>query len=273
MKKTPIQLVAVLIAIVFLAGVTHAYIAPTGAAGTTNTDGPLTATSVDEAKAGGLGVGTFLAQKNSLFQQNTYLDASIRGGTPTSSANVPVKFGDSTYKVDTAFTGTIGISGFYQSDTLKTGGGKKPLCANSTGTLYICGQTPPGATQPQAILLTINFASSNTTIAARLSQSIEKDVTVHVMAKKGNGGSGLMTYLKNFYTAEAYVTPGVCSLGTNYTALQTLTIYAGTVSSNEIGLPPGCDSSNTNIAISSYSPTVSEKGPIDNGSAPDGLAQ
>lgn len=273
MKKTPIQLIALLIAIVFLAGITHAYIAPTGAAGTTNTDGPLTATSVDEVKAGGLGVGTFLAKKNSLFQQNVFLNASIRGGTPTNSINIPVKFGDSTYKVDTAFTGTVGITGVYQSDMLKTGGGKKPLCATVDGTIYICGQTPPGGTPTQTIILTAHFGSSGSTVFANLSESIEKNVTVNLVAKKGSGGSGLMTYLKNFYTAEAYITPGVCSLGTSYTQIQSVTVYAGTVNSNEIGLPAGCDSTNTDIAISSYSPLTSSKGPIENDSAPYGMAQ
>lgn len=113
------------------------------------------------------------------------------------------------------------------------------------------------------ITLSLKFSSS-TTVMATLSESVENAVTVHISGRKGSGGTGsnLVSYLKNFYTAEAVVTPGVCSLGTSYTALQSVTIAAGSTGSNEVGLPVGCDSSNIDLIISSFSPMVTAKGQI-----------
>lgn len=113
------------------------------------------------------------------------------------------------------------------------------------------------------ITLSLKFPTS-TTVMASLSEPVENAVTVNISGRKGSGGTGsnLVSYLKNFYTAEAVVTPGVCSLGTSYTALQSVTIAAGATGSNEVGLPVGCDSSNIDLIISSFSPMVTAKGQI-----------
>lgn len=268
MKKNLLQLVLCAFALIFVASMVSAYTLPTKAPSAGNTDGPLIIGAINQTKSGGLSVGSFQVRKDAYFAQNVFFNGLLRGGTATSNIGAPVKFGGPSNRVDALFSGAVSISGTYQSNTLKTGGGKKPLCADSTGTLYICGTSailPPP--DPQAVILSLKFnpdGSGDATVSAKLSTSIEKDVTVHVSARKGSGSAGPISFLKNFYTANAFITPGVCPLSTTFTPVgSVLTISAGTLESNQLGLPPACNESNTDLIITSYSPTTSSKGPIE----------
>ncbi len=138
MKKQLSQLLIASAALVLLAGIAHAYTPPKSAPGAGNTDAPITTASTNQVKSGGLSVGTFVAQKDADFEQMTFLNGMVLGGSSSDTTDKPVTFGSSASKVNVLFTGRLEVKGVYQSDSLKTGGGKKPICANADGVLYIC---------------------------------------------------------------------------------------------------------------------------------------
>ncbi len=257
MKKQLIQILICSLALVFIATLVHAYSAPMGTAGTANTYGPLDTSSVDQTKAGGLTVGTFQDQGNALFMQNTLFNGLLRGGSAASTTVMPVTFGGPSNKVDVAFTGGVSINGTYQSNTLKTGGGKKPLCANPAGVLYICGTTPPVYSQPQTVNASAQYEtfSAGQFVVAKLSQSVSKDVQVSISAT-----STPLAFWSNFYTAHA-VTSGVCHYTSTPTSLGTVTVYAGSTDSSSVSggtltLASGCNSTNTYLTVTSVNPTT-----------------
>ncbi|GEM_PF-2334463 len=139
MKKGLSQLL-ILIPLLFVAGVSFAaysYVGPTCAPEGCNTDAPLDGTASVQVKNGGLSVSAFYVPGNAYFDQNSYVGGAIFGPTTT---NNTVIVGTSAAPASVVNTGNIFISGQYQSNTLKTGGGKKPLCTDANGTLYICTQ-------------------------------------------------------------------------------------------------------------------------------------
>ncbi|MDB5254872.1 MAG: hypothetical protein JWL92_248 [Candidatus Nomurabacteria bacterium] len=139
MKKDLSQLL-ILIPLLFIAGVSFAaydYVGPACAPPGCNTDVPLDGSASSQVKNGGLSVNAFYVPGNAYFDQNSYVAGAIFGPVAT---NNTVVVGTSAAPTGVANTGNIFISGQYQSETLKTGGGKKPLCADTNGTFYICGQ-------------------------------------------------------------------------------------------------------------------------------------
>jgi hypothetical protein len=139
MKKDLSQLL-VLVPLLFIAGVSFAsynYVGPTCAPEVCNTDAPLDGSASAQVKNGGLSVNAFYVPGNAYFDQNSYVGGAMFG---SAAANDTVIVGTSGLPTSVVATGNIFISGQYQSNTLKTGGGKKPLCTDANGTLYICGQ-------------------------------------------------------------------------------------------------------------------------------------
>ncbi len=268
MKKKLLQLSAAVLSLVFLAAVAHAYTPPISAPTAGNSDAPLNVGSVDQAKSGGISVGTFLAQKSAYFDQNVLFDGLIRGGTPAASA--PITFGGPSNKVDVLFSGALSINGVYQSNSLKTNdGGTDPICADANGVIYVCSQTPPPPPTPaQPIDVAAQYATypAGTFVVGTLSQSTEVSVTITVDASVPSSGNGTLSYIKNFYTADARAA-GSCSLTSTPTTLGTLTIYAGETRSDEVAngggtlqLPSGCNPATTTITISSYTPHSTPQG-------------
>jgi hypothetical protein len=271
MKKQLLQLLLCSLALVCIATMTRAYSVPIGAVGAVNTNPPLDTSSLDQIKSGGLSIGTFHVQGNSSFGSNpttnyVLLNGLVRGGNATSTTPGQVVFGGTSNKVDVAFSGGVAIDGTFQSDTLKTGGGKKPLCANGNGALYICGTTPPSVPQAQTVVASAQFEtfSAGQFVVAMLSQKVSKNVQVSISAyATGSGTPPPGAFLMNFYTAHARLA-GTCYYTSTPTPLGTLTVYAANTDSSAgtnggtFSLPSGCDSTNTSLIVTSVSPTSAD---------------
>lgn len=250
----------IIIPLLLVAGGTFAaytFVGPTAAPTSNNTDGPLDISATDQIKNGGLSVNTFQSRTGSDFLQQTTFTGLVNGGTVAAGTS-SIPFGTSANKASIKETGNATIAGNYQSDSLKTGGGVKPLCANATGTFYICGTTTV-PTNINPIYLYSNWlltgSQGNVAVGATLSEATNSNVTVTLSAISGTGGgSAALQYIKNMYTADAFY-QGVCRYTTTPTVMGTVTIFAGSTSSwDTLLLSPGCDQTNTSVFISSYSP-------------------
>jgi hypothetical protein len=115
----------------------YTFVGPISGPTANNTDAPLDVSATNQIKNGGLSVATFEARGNAYFDQSTYFSGMIRGGTVANNAP-NVSFGSTAAPANVVQTGNMFLSGTYQSDTLKTGGGLKPLCADSAGKFFIC---------------------------------------------------------------------------------------------------------------------------------------
>jgi hypothetical protein len=258
MKKQLLQIIGLSLFAVLIASVASAYTPPSAAAPAGNTDGPLTVGSANQIKAGGLTVGTFQARENAYFDKNVLFNGLIRGGTPNAAA--PVKIGDSAAKTSVALSGTMNIDGYYQSDSLKTGGGKKPLCSDDNGVLYICGGTVPALpSKSKSVNLYAGYVyPSQVSISAYLSKPVISQVRASVSAAlaSNTNNSSVISMIKNFYTAHAYVPGGQpCTLTTTPTVIGNLLINPGyTAATSTLALPQNCNASDVVLSISSYSP-------------------
>jgi hypothetical protein len=267
MKKNLSKLL-ILIPLLFVGGLSYAaytYIAPTGVPTTNNTDGPLVDTSTDQAKAGGLSVNAFSAAHNSLLNQNAIFAGPVFGGTPDDPTS-PVVIGDSTSSLGLNITGSDSITGAYQSDILKTGGGLKPLCADTTGQFYICGTTPPSKTQPVLLSTTFTTVPAGNAVVATLSHWVRDPVTaeIYYTAAGWQVGDpapiiGFLNDIKNFYTADA-IPAGVCVSTTQAIDLGTAYIPAGATQSQPIVLPENCSTDQLTMSIQTYSPHTTSDG-------------
>ena len=269
--KNHLKQFLIIIPLLLIAGVSFAaysFVAPNTppgcASGTTagtppncNTDSPLDISATDQVKDGGLSVNTFQSRTGSDFVQQTAFTGLVNGGTNTvTSSTIP--FGTTAKKVSISQSGNTKIVGTYQSDSLKTGGGSKPLCASTDGTFYICGAaaapTNPNPIYVSATMQLFGAGMSGTEAGAHLSEATNAPVTVTIAASSAaSGGSNPLSYLKNMFTANARFS-GVCYYTSTPTDVGTVTIYGGQTDSDQIPLPAGCDSSNTYLSISSYSP-------------------
>jgi hypothetical protein len=269
MKKKFLQLSLAALSLVFLAAVTHAYIAPTAAPGADNTDAPLDVSALNQAKSGGLTVGTFQAQQDAYFDQTVLFDGLLRGGTAT-NATAPINFGGSANKVDVNFSGAVSIDGIYQSDTLKnSASAPEPVCGDTNGTIFLCGTTPSSPVSGQTIdLFAVNdVLPAGNFAVAKITQSTDKNITVTIdIAANEPVNGGPVSMIKNFYTANA-IEAGVCDISTHPITLGTVVILAGTTNSynsfgegGALGYPGGCNPSNSTLSVGSYSPTVDSEG-------------
>ncbi|MDB5188780.1 MAG: hypothetical protein JWM92_378 [Candidatus Nomurabacteria bacterium] len=259
----------ILIPLVFIGGLAlaaYSFTAPTSGPSANNTDSPLDTSSTDQIKNGNLAVNTFQSAAGAYFAQQVSLTGMVRGGTP-SDASSTVSFGDSGHAVSVSNIGNTGIAGNYQSDSLKTSGGTKPLCADTHGTLYICNTTPPTNTAPIYLSSFSSFDPSissdinnnNYRIYVSISEPTSSTVTATLSATSGNVPAA-MNFLKGMFTAEARMA-NTCNYTTTPTTIGTLTINPdNTVSWDNLTLPIGCDNTNSYVYISSYSPHVTAGG-------------
>jgi hypothetical protein len=259
--KKHLKKLFILIPLIFVAGATFAaysFTGPTAPPSANNTDGPLIDTSLNQVKNGGLSVNAFAAAKNSFFNQDVIFTGTVFGGTPAAAG--PVAFGNTTNKVSVAITGSQSITGTYQSDTLKTGGGEKPLCADENGTFYICGttKTAPVNNAPMVSIRYVPQADGSYAVGAQVSQPLSTAVEVYLNESGPiSTTSPVVSFLnsiKNAFTADARLA-GVCYPPSGTQSFGSVGINALNLSSwNTIPLPQGCTTSDLIITISTVSP-------------------
>jgi hypothetical protein len=272
MKKNLSQLF-IIIPLVFLAtGVFAAfsYTAPTAAPTSNNTDGPLDIGSTDQVKDGGLAVNAFQSRTGSFFAQRSTFTGLVRGGTPSDTTS-SIAFGDSSHAVTLSNVGNIALGGTLQSDTLKTGGGSKPLCADTNGTFYICGAAATTVADP--IYIHTHYLGGTTGaqyyIYGYIDQPISKDMEITIGAVSTGGdatlvsekSTGIIAFIKNMFTANAK-NIGVCYItSTSVTRLGSVEIYPSTTMSwNSLQLPTACDPQKILLTIMDYSPQATASG-------------
>jgi len=205
MKKYLAQL-AFIIPLLFVAGIAmaaYSFVGPTATPPGNNTDGPLDVSSSNQIKNGDLAVNAFQVVSGSEFAQQASFTGLVNGGTAgaTSNTSSTINFGTSSTPVSVNNIGNATVSGNYQSNSLKSGGGLKPLCADPNGTFYLCGASVPPVTG--SIYLDITQVNINGTIqlGASLSEAINEPVEVTFFA--ANPSSPFADYIKNNFTAFA----------------------------------------------------------------------
>jgi hypothetical protein len=247
----------------------YTFVGPTAAPTSNNTDGPIDISGSNQIKNGDLAVNAFQSRTGSDFLQQSQFTGLVNGGT-VNSTNSTVTFGNSSDSTSVNNTGSIAIAGHYQSDSLKSGGGLKQLCANANGTFYLCGGTATVNVNPIYLQATYQSSNGSIVIGASLSEPTNSNIVVNLSATSVNASSptsptgtpspGAMNYLKNMFAAYAAV-QGACPYTSTPTALGTVTILGSTTTSMDtVPLPAGCDATNTNVKISSYSPTTTMGG-------------
>ena len=258
MKKHLKQLLLIL-PLILVAGASFAaytFVGPTGAPTTNNTDGPLDISSTNQIKTGGLAVNTFQSRTGADFKQQSTFTGLVNGGTAAGTTST-ITFGTTANKTSVSNIGNTAIVGSFQSDSLKTGGGSKPLCADANGVFYICGAGSGAPTNINPIYMRVAAILSETgetLYGVTLSEPTNAPVTATLSAVASNGGVNPLAYLKNMYTANARAA-GVCYYTSSPTAVGTVTVLGSSTTSDDLNLPSGCDATNTYVYISSYSPT------------------
>ncbi|HTH93121.1 MAG TPA: hypothetical protein VL576_01390 [Candidatus Paceibacterota bacterium] len=248
LKKLLILIPLVLIATGVFAAYT--FVAPTSAPTANNTAGPLDISANNQVKNGGLAVNTFQSRTGSQFAQQTQFTGLVNGGT-AGSTNSTITLGNASDVTSINETGNVAVANYYQSDSLKTGGGNKPICADSNGVFSLCGTSGStgGGTLP--VYLRAEILTGNTgrfSVDTTLSEPITSTVSATISATLIPGGIGPVGL-------------GTCPYNSTPTIVGTLDITATTViSSSTLSLPGGCSSGNTALQISSYSPQTTRQG-------------
>jgi hypothetical protein len=119
--------------------------APTAAAPAANIPVPLHV-GPDQVKNGDLSVNTFSAMANAQFKQQTFLNGTVFGSTPSntqSASTVPI--GDSTTPENAKVSDSISAVGHIQSAKTANSSSQN-LCAGTDGTIVTCSKTPNSGT-------------------------------------------------------------------------------------------------------------------------------
>jgi len=212
-----------------------------------------------------LSVNTFEARGNALFNQDAIFTGPVFGGTLLT--NAPVAFGGPSTPVDVAITGTDNITGTYQSDTLKTGGAEKPVCADSNGTFYLCA-TPPASSNTNAVRVGLSFTDvgGNYEVGATVSSPVSVPIEVYIdesgprAPTLPNPVATIIGSVKNAFTADAREA-GVCYPPTSTQSIGAVEIYANILKSwNTVPLSSGCTPSNVTVTIDRVNPDADTDG-------------
>lgn len=216
MKKHLTQLF-ILIPLLFTAGIVmaaYSFVPPTTAPDAGNTEAPIDTSITDQIKHGGLAVNAFNVQGGAYFAQQVSFADTVQGGAPGVTSST-INFGDTSHQVSVQDLGSTSIIGNYQSDSLKSGGGLKPVCADTNGAFFLCGgsqsvtQTTSG--NQSAAILTANYQSMNgsTYVSAKISQPVAADnvvVTFSYILPSSTAAPSALNYIKNNILAEAAAT-------------------------------------------------------------------
>lgn len=129
-------------------GLVHAQFNPSVSAPGNTIATPLH-TGPDQIKDGGLSVNTFFATQNAAFQQQTFLNSIVRGGSP-SDTDSAIVIGDASAPANIAVNGAVSAKAFLQSSSIANND-SSALCATATGALVTCdtGPTAPAPTLTQ----------------------------------------------------------------------------------------------------------------------------
>jgi hypothetical protein len=103
---------------------------------------PITESALNETKAGGLTVTTFLARAAAWISGKTFFGGYLRGGTvANANDDSTLMFGDNSHTVSLTSTGNIATAQTFQTDTLIPGPTRPDgtyVCADTDGTLIWC---------------------------------------------------------------------------------------------------------------------------------------
>lgn len=103
---------------------------------------PITESSLNQEKAGGLTVTTFLARAMAWVHGKTFFSGYLRGGTvATVNDDSTIQFGDSGHTVSLTANGNIATTKTFQTDKLIPGPTRPDgtyVCADTDGTLIWC---------------------------------------------------------------------------------------------------------------------------------------
>lgn len=251
--KNHLKQFLIVIPLLLIAGASFAaytFTGPTAAPTANNTEAPLDITGTDQVKNGGLSVNTFQSRSAADFAQQVTFKGLVNGGTVTKAAST-ISFGDSSHKVSVNNTGNATVAGTLQSDSLKTGGGNKPVCADADGTIYICGAAAAPANTTPIYLRALTESNNGYFAVAQLSEPTNTNLVITIAASvpSTTGGDNAMNFLKNAYTADARAA-GVCYLTSTPTDIGTVTILGGNTTSESIPFPSGCDPTEVSIRLS-----------------------
>ncbi len=149
-----------------------------GTSGFANIGIPVNVGTVSQTKEGGLSVNTFSSLQQAAFNQQVFINGTVKGAGVGPSTILRIGGTDSlgTNRVVSAtVTGGIKATGAikegFVAKTTNNGSTSK-LCATSYGTVFLCGTTAPGQAvvgvgTPAAGSCTINFFSANPTAIQR----------------------------------------------------------------------------------------------------------
>jgi hypothetical protein len=260
MKQTLLHnLKFILIGIVIAAGISFVYAdgwtLPSSAAPAGNVDVPLH-TGPTQAKAGGLGVGTFAVAQNALFDQNTYLNGSIEGGTPsTLSSQAQVNIGGldaggTTHTIPVTVAGDVSATGVMTNPAVATQDSQNNLCADKTGKIILCTTSSPAVTGGSQLSINQVAVNQNGSTINELQAQITPIVSTQVQVV-------VSAYDQEPLSARA-ARGDSCALPTTATTIGTLYINAlQSTSAGYLQYPANCaqDYQAIQVRIASYSPT------------------
>ncbi len=142
MKKTTLldNLKFIAFGLVVAAGLSlvHAdFPAPTTTPPGANIDVPLH-TGPSQVKDGGLSVGSFIANDNAQFKQQTFLNGTVFGGSPANAqTSSTVAIGD-VNRASISVNGDLSAIGGIKNDSVANAN-SSALCADTGGTIILCG--------------------------------------------------------------------------------------------------------------------------------------
>lgn len=187
---TNLKYLALGIILVGIVGLAHADFPMPAASAPANTIDVPVHTGPTQVKDGGLSVGTFLANQNAQFKQQTFLKGTVFGGTPGLSTST-VAIGDGIAPANIVVNGNVSAAQYIQSTSVANGNSSN-LCATANGTIVTC---TVGATNTPTITVLGNAVVNNgtTKVLLQIGQSVAK----------GNVFSIILYYHKVTVTAVA----------------------------------------------------------------------
>jgi hypothetical protein len=277
----------------------YSFTGPSSNPTSNNTDGPLDISATDQIKNGGLSVNTFYSENGSDLKQQSSFAGLVNGGTASEGSST-IQFGNSSDQTSVDLSGNASVKGTLQSDSLATPDGKTDtLCADANGNFYVCstGPTTPSQTpiyiepveedandvavqisEPINQNLTATLEMIPGAVSSNYLDNLKNQFTSYAdapgaIAKPPTVGGSPQAYgnntssgggnSENTGSGTSPTVPQICKSmvdGQSEAPLGTVTILEDSNISNEIPLPSGCNLSEVNVIISSYSPKVTQEG-------------
>jgi hypothetical protein len=214
-----------------------------------NIDAPLH-TGPSQIKDGGLSVNAFAAYQDASFNQQVFFNGAVFGGQPGAGSST-VSIGDANAPANIAADGAENTSGTITSASVANQS-NHTLCADTSGTIIICGNAAPAPTPTSYISLQPNDdAAGDLGLVAELTTPVTVPVTVNFTATY-SPVSTLFGSIGSYFTADAKSISS-CSIGANGESAS-VTIPADGTTSDVWYAPQGCPAGTVSVNIDSYSP-------------------